>query len=37
VASTVSGESHEVDAAFGARIVELLADAQTQIDAAHSS
>ena len=37
VASTVSGESHEVDAAFGARIVELLADAQAQIDAAHSS
>ena len=37
VASAASGEAHEVDAAFGARIVELLADAQAQLDAAHSS
>jgi len=37
VESVRSGEQHEVDVAFGARIVELLADAQAQIDAARSS
>jgi predicted dehydrogenase len=37
VESVRSGEPHEVDVAFGARIVELLADAQAQIDAARSS
>jgi predicted dehydrogenase len=37
VASAVSGEPHEVDVAFGARIVELLADAQQQLDAARGS
>jgi predicted dehydrogenase len=36
VESALSGEPHEVDVAFGARIVELLADAQAQIDAASS-
>ncbi len=34
VESANSGEAHEVDVNFGARIVELLADAQEQIDAA---
>jgi hypothetical protein len=34
VASAVSGAPHEVDVTFGVRIVELLADAQAQIDAA---
>jgi predicted dehydrogenase len=33
VAAAYSGQPHEVDVAFGARIVELLADAQRQIDA----
>ena len=37
VESARSGEPHEVDVAFGARVVELLADAQAQIDAARSS
>jgi predicted dehydrogenase len=37
VESARSGEPHEVDVAFGARIVELLASAQTQIDAGRSS
>ena len=37
VESALSGEPHEVDVAFGARIVELLAGAQAQIDAARSS
>lgn len=37
VASALSGEPHEVDVAFGARIVELLEVAQAQIDAARSS
>jgi hypothetical protein len=32
VRAAFSGEAHEVDAAFGARIVELLAAAQAQID-----
>ena len=34
VESALSGTPHEVDVAFGARIVELLSDAQAQIDAA---
>jgi hypothetical protein len=34
VESAHGGTPHEVDAAFGARIVELLADAQAQLDAA---
>jgi predicted dehydrogenase len=34
VASARSGAPHEVDLSFGARIVELLADAQAQIDVA---
>ncbi|MFC7494310.1 MULTISPECIES: Gfo/Idh/MocA family protein [unclassified Nocardioides] len=34
VRSARTGEPHEIDVAFGARIVELLADAQAQIDAA---
>ncbi len=37
VESALSGKPHEVDVAFGARIVELLADAQAQIDAASGS
>ncbi len=37
VESALSGEPHEVDVAFGARIVELLADAQAQIDGARHS
>jgi len=37
VESALSGEPHEVDVAFGARIVELLADAQAQIDAGRYS
>jgi predicted dehydrogenase len=37
VGAARTGEPHEVDLAFGARIVELLADAQAQIDAARSS
>lgn len=36
VQSALSAEPHEVDVAFGARIVELLAGAQAQIDAARS-
>ncbi|HET7071968.1 MAG TPA: Gfo/Idh/MocA family oxidoreductase [Nocardioides sp.] len=37
VESALSGTQHEVNATFGARIVELLADAQAQIDAARGS
>ena len=37
VRSAGSGEPHELDVAFGARIVELLAGAQAQIDAARKS
>ena len=37
VRSADSGEPHELDVTFGARIVELLADAQAQIDAARGS
>jgi hypothetical protein len=37
VESALSGAPHEVDVTFGARIVELLADAQAQIDAARGS
>jgi len=33
VASAGSGRRHEVDVAFGARIVELLGQAQSQVDA----
>jgi predicted dehydrogenase len=36
VESARTGEPHEVDLAFGARIVELLADAQAQIDSARA-
>ena len=32
VAAVRSGQPHEVDVAFGARVVELLADAQAQVD-----
>ena len=31
-AAARSGQPHEVDVAFGARVVELLADAQAQVD-----
>ena len=34
VAAAASGVPHEVDAAFGTHVVELLADAQAQLDAA---
>ena len=34
VSSAASGESHPVDVGFGTRIVELIADAQAQLDAA---
>jgi predicted dehydrogenase len=37
VESALSGAPHEVDLTFGARMVELLADAQAQIDAARGS
>jgi hypothetical protein len=37
VESALRGEPHEVDVTYGARIVELLADAQAQIDAARGS
>ena len=37
VESALSGAPHEVDVTLGARIVELLADAQAQIDVARSS
>ena len=37
VAAALSREPHEVDVAFGARIVELLAEAQAQLDAARGS
>lgn len=37
VESARSGEPHEVDVAFGARMVELLADAQAQLDTARGS
>jgi hypothetical protein len=37
VESALSGEPHEVDLGFGARIVELLADAQAQVEAARGS
>jgi predicted dehydrogenase len=33
VAAAVNGESHAVDVAFGTHVVELLADAQAQLDA----
>lgn len=33
VAAAEAGHRHEVDVAFGARVVELLADAQDQVDA----
>ncbi len=33
VASAASGEPHEVDVVFGTHVVELLADAQAQLDA----
>jgi hypothetical protein len=33
VAAATSGESHPVDVAFGARVVELLAEAERQLDA----
>lgn len=33
VSAAATGEPHEVDAAFGSRIVELLSDAQAQLDA----
>jgi hypothetical protein len=29
----MSGQSHPVDVAFGARVVELLAEAERQLDA----
>jgi hypothetical protein len=32
VAAAHSGQPHQVDVTFGARIVELLADAQAQVD-----
>ena len=34
VAAAASGEPHEVDVGFGTHVVELLADAQAQLDAA---
>lgn len=34
VRAALSGEPHEIDVAFGTRIVELLAEAQAQLDAA---
>jgi predicted dehydrogenase len=37
VESALSGAPHEADVTFGARLVELLADAQAQIDAARGS
>ena len=37
VESALNGAPHEVDVTFGARIVELLASAQAQIDAARGS
>ena len=37
VESVRSGQPHEVDVAFGARVVELLADAQAQLDATRGS
>jgi predicted dehydrogenase len=37
VESALSGEPHEVDLGFGARIVEVLADAQAQVDAGRGS
>ncbi|HEU5455355.1 MAG TPA: gfo/Idh/MocA family oxidoreductase, partial [Nocardioides sp.] len=37
VQSALSGEPHEVDVDFGARLVELLADAQEQVDATRRS
>ncbi len=33
IAAAANGEPHEVDVAFGAHVVELLADAQAQLDA----
>ena len=36
VAAAVNGESHAVDVVFGTQIVELLADAQAQLDADHA-
>lgn len=37
VESALSGDPREIDVAFGARIVELLAEAQAQVDASRSS
>ena len=37
VSGASSGQAHEVDLAFGTHIVELLADAQSQLDAAHDA
>lgn len=37
VAAADNGEGHEVDLGFGTRIVELLADAQAQLDAAREA
>ena len=37
VESALSGTPHEVDVTFGARVVELLADAQAQVDAARGT
>ena len=37
VAAASTGSAHHVDLAFGTHIVELLADAQTQLDAAHDT
>jgi predicted dehydrogenase len=36
VAAATSGEPHEVDVVFGTHVVELLADAQAQLDAARA-
>jgi predicted dehydrogenase len=36
VASAASGEPHVVDVAFGTHVVELIADAQAQLDAANA-
>ena len=37
VAAAADGSAHELDLAFGTHIVELLADAQAQLDAAHDA
>jgi predicted dehydrogenase len=36
VAAAVSGERHAVDVGFGTHVVELLANAQAQLDAGHA-